>query len=211
MVFVRKKILSNEIKHHTLLHILTCAVIFLLIHILFGTGRLKKDTVLIITERFLPLMAVILLTPCFEYELEEGINEVISSKSVPIICTYFIRLIWRIVLYILLSLIYIYILKIKGSYMKFFSYAWESISIGLFLGSLGLLVSGSTSNLIVGYLVSLVYYLSQWIIGWKAFGIFYLFRIGKGLEPMILFNITISFILLSIVFLKKSVNGKLNV
>ena len=149
-------------------------------------------------------MAVILLTPCFEYELEEGINEVISSKSVPIICTYFIRLIWRIVLYILLSLIYIYILKIKGSYMKFFSYAWESISIGLFLGSLGLLVSGSTSNLIVGYLVSLV-------IGWKAFGIFYLFRIGKGLEPMILFNITISFILLSIVFLKKSVNGKLNV
>ena len=91
MIFTRSKILCNEIKHHTLFNVLPCFAVFLLIYILFGIEGLKKDTVLIIAERFLPLMAIILLTPCFEYELDKGINQVIRSKTTYIGEIYFIR------------------------------------------------------------------------------------------------------------------------
>jgi len=204
VVFTRSKILCNEIKHHTLLNVLTCFAVFLLIYILFGIEGLKKDTVLIIAERFLPLMAIILLTPCFEYELDKGINQVIRSKTIYIGETYFIRMIWRIVLYVLSTLMLMQFLKTQRAHMEFSLYTLESISIGLFLGSLGFLISGISSSLIGGYLVALVYYLIQWMPNLKMLGAFYLFRIGKNLEPMIELNIGIA-----LLFLISGLLGKL--
>ena len=203
MVFTKSKILCNEIKHHTLLNVLPCFTVFVLIYILFGIEGLKKDTVLIITERFLPLMAIILLTPCFEYELDRGINQVIRSKTTYIGQTYFIRMILRITLYLLLTLIFMQVLKTQRAYMEFSLYALESISIGLFLGSLGFLVSSFSSSLIGGYLAALVYYLVQWIPGWNILGNFYLFRIGKSLEPMIELNIGVALLFLVLGLLLK--------
>ena len=204
MVFTRSKILCNEIKHHTLLNVLPCFAVFLLIYILFGIEGLKKDTVLIIAERFLPLMAIILLTPCFEYELDKGINQVIRSKTIYIGETYFIRMIWRIALYVLSTLMFMQFLKTQRAHMEFSLYTLESISIGLFLGSLGFLISGISSSLIGGYLVALVYYLIQWMPNLNMLGAFYLFRIGKNLEPMIELNIGIA-----LLFLISGLLGKL--
>jgi len=204
VVFTRNKILCNEIKHHTLSNVLPCFAVFLLIYILFGIEGLKKDTVLIIAERFLPLMAIILLTPCFEYELDKGINQVIRSKTIYIGETYFIRMIWRIVLYVLSTLMLMQFLKTQRAHMEFSLYTLESISIGLFLGSLGFLISGISSSLIGGYLVALVYYLIQWMPNLKMLGAFYLFRIGKNLEPMIELNIGIT-----LLFLISGLLGKL--
>ena len=88
--------------------------------------------------------------------------------------------------------------------MEFSLYTLESISIGLFLGSLGFLISGISSSLIGGYLVALVYYLIQWMPNLKMLGAFYLFRIGKNLEPMIELNIGIA-----LLFLISGLLGKL--
>lgn len=203
MGFIRSKILNNEIKHHILLNVSLCFVIFLLIYIIFGINELKKDVVLIITERFLPLMAIILLTSCFECELDKGINEVIRSKTISIGEIYFMRLMLRIVVYILLSLIFMYVLKTKGAFVEYSSYALESISIGLLLGSLGVFISGISSSLVGGYFGPLMYYLIQWLGNWKRLGVFYLFRIGKGLEPMVQLNMGIALLFLSLGFLGK--------
>lgn len=193
-----KKILNNEIKHHILMSIISSIVVYLLIFILFGVVDLKKDIVLIIIERFLPLIGIILISPCFQYEMDSGIRDVIRSKSTSSLATYLIRLFLRIITYGMLTIIFIVLIKKTGSYVETGLYISQSLSIGLLLGSVGLLTFGISSSLIGSYLASIFYYLLSWIPNFKILGDFYLFRLRQGLEPKIWLNISLAILLIII-------------
>lgn len=192
------KILNNEIKHHVMIPVITCFLIYILIFILFGFAQLKKDIVIMIIERFLPLMAIILISPSFQYELDLGIHDVISSKSVNILITYLVRLLLRICAYVILTILLIELIKNAGSYVDTRLYFFQSFSIGLVLGSIGFLAFSISSSLIVSYLVPILYYLINWIPKSIFLGNFYLFRLGQGFEPKIGLNIFIALLLLVI-------------
>lgn len=132
-----KKNNKNEIKHHTYGPIITSFIVYLLIFVLFGLVELKKDIVIMIVERFLPLMGIILISPCFQYEMDYGIEDVIRSKSTGILTTYLIRLILRIFIYGMLTFLFIALIKITDSQVEMALYFFQSFSLGLLLGSLG--------------------------------------------------------------------------
>ena len=195
---VAKKILNNEIKNHILMSIISSIIVYLLIFIIFGVVDLKKDIVLIIIERFLPLMGIILISPCFQYEMDSGIRDVIRSKSTNSLATYLIRLFLRIITYGMLTIMFIVLIKETGSYVEMGLYISQSLSIGLLLGSVGLLTFGISSSLIGSYLASILYYLLGWIPNFKVLGDFYLFRLRQGLEPKIWLNISLAILLIII-------------
>ena len=193
-----RKIIKNEIKHHTYGPIITSFIVYLLIFVLFGLVELKKDIVIMIVERFLPLMGIILISPCFQYEMDYGIEDVIRSKSTGILTTYLIRLILRIFIYGMLTFLFIALIKITDSQVEMALYFFQSFSLGLLLVSLGFFAFGNSSNLIVVYIVPILYYLLNWMPNWKVLGDFYLFRLRYGLEPKIGLNIFIAIIFLTV-------------
>lgn len=198
------KIVRNEIKYHTIIPVILSHMIYILIFVLFGVVELKKDIVLMVIERFLPLMGIILISPCFEYEMDSGIKDIIRSKSTSILATYLVRLFLRILAYGILTILFIGLLKNTGSYLEMGLYISQSLSIGLLLGSIGLFAFGISLSLIGSYLAPLIYYLLNWMPNWKSLGDFYLFRLRQGLEPRIGLNIFLSILLFILgLYLKK--------
>ncbi len=195
---VARKIINNEIKHHIYSPIITSFIVYLLIFVLFGLVELKKDIVIMIVERFLPLMGIVLISPCFQYEMDYGIGDVIRSKSTSILTTYSLRLILRIFIYGVLTFLFIALIKVTDSQVEMVLYFFQSFSLGLLLGSLGFFAFGISSNLIGAYLVPILYYLLNWMPNWKALGDFYLFRLRYGLEPTIGLNIFIAIIFVTV-------------
>ncbi len=128
-----RKIIKNEIKHHTYGPIITSFIVYLLIFVLFGLVELKKDIVIMIVERFLPLMGIILISPCFQYEMDYGIEDVIRSKSTGILTTYLIRLILRIFIYGMLTFLFIALIKITDSQVEAESPLLSLIKFWMFL------------------------------------------------------------------------------
>lgn len=192
------KITKNEIKYHTITPVALALMIYILIFVLFGLVELKKDIVLMVIERFLPLMGIILISPCFEYEMDLGIRYIIRSRSTSILATYLVRLFLRIFAYGILTILFIGLLKNTGSYVEMELYISQSLSIGLLLGSLGFFTFGISLSLIGSYLAPIVYYLLSWMPNWKSLGVFYLFRLRQGLEPRIGLNIFLSIFLIII-------------
>lgn len=195
---VIKKIAANEIKQHTAVPVTLCFIIYILVFVLFGIVELKREIVLMIVENFLPLMGIILISPCFEYEMDLGINYIVRSKSTSILVIYLIRLFLRIFAYEVLTILFIWFLERTDSYVEMGLYIFQSLSIGLVLGAIGFFAFGVSLSLIGSYLVPIIYYMVNWMSKFKNLGVFYLFRLRQGLEPKIGLNILLSIFLIVI-------------
>lgn len=130
--------------------------------------------------------------------MDNGILQAVKSKKTSIELTYWIRLILRIFIYVLMTLIVFLIIKGNNGELLFQQYFLESISIGLLLGSIGFFVLAIANNIIYACFSSLGVYLLSWLPNWRTLGISYLFRMGKGLSPMVEFKCIIALVLLVI-------------
>lgn len=178
------KIVMTEFKTNLLPRIILSFFIILFAKILYGFNNLNEIESLLPLERFIPLIGLTLIMPILDPELDYNVYQVIKTRETSLIFVYIIRLIMALVIYSLFIVGTLYSMDRNGSMINYNSYFFQTLSIGLFLGSIGFMLIGVTQNKVYALLGSLSYYLINWFVSYNKLGYLYLFRLSRGLDPL---------------------------
>lgn len=163
--------------------ILSCIVIsivlLILVNLLVGTKYLDPITSAQLLERYVSLIGILLLTPMFFPEQDKDISEVVEAKYMSHLKIVFGRLILSLVVLAFLVSMMLLVLKIGECEFPYLKYLLGTCISALALGSLGFFGAGVTNNVIVGYMISLCYYILNHVLKEKL-GHFFLFSMGRG-------------------------------
>lgn len=172
------KILSVNLKHNFIPHLLIALVIALLTHGLFGIAALSAQEAAQPLEKMLSLTGIVLLTPVFLPEQNENIRDLIRSKRTDYLAVCAIRLIYSIFFLAVIIGIFAYMMLCRESDITLKHFV-SGFSSALFLGSIGFFFAGITQNTITGYMVSTIYYIANYSLK-KELKNFYLFSMSAG-------------------------------
>ena len=172
------RVLSVNLRHNFIPHFFFALVIAILTQALFGIASLDAREAAQPLEQLLSLAGTVLLTPIFLPEQNENIRDLVRSKRTDYLAVCFIRLLYSV----------FFLAVIIGAFTLFMQ-SCESVvtvrhffggfSSALFLGSLGFFFAGISQNTIVGYMVSLIYYIANFGLKDELKG-FYLFSMSAG-------------------------------
>ena len=172
------RILSVNLRHNFIPHLVIALVIAFLTQVLFGIASLDGREAAQPLERLLSLAGTVLLTPVFLPEQNENIRDLIRSKRTDYLAVCLIRLTYSI----------FFLAVIIGSFTVIMQYRECEVTIrhfvgglssALFLGSLGFFFAGISQNTIIGYMVSLIYYISNFALKDELKN-FFLFSMSAG-------------------------------
>lgn len=154
--------LKTELKHN-LKHTLFASLIILSItYFIFGLKNLDEVTQAMIVERFLPLMGIFTISILFYPEQKSTIKDILVMKNTSLVSIYLFRFFIRLLIYVLISAIYIMQLDKNVDFKVTLMILLHSISIGLVIGTSGLLTFSFTKNIFLALLVSIGLILIQW-------------------------------------------------
>lgn len=183
------EIAKVNLKYNALLSVMVSAVIIIITPMIFGTDNLDNMASAVPLEMFVSLVGIILLTPIFQPEQNEDINDIVSSKYISTSKIYLIRTAYSAI--ILTSLISLF-----GIYMKAQNCDVTPLLIigtlanAVFLGSLGMIFAAISNSTIIGYMIPMVYYALNFGMGSKL-GNYYLFSMSNlDFKPKIWLIIT---------------------
>ena len=172
------RILGINLRHNFLPHLLLALLITFLTPIIFGISSLNERESAQPLEMLLSLTGTVLLTPIFMPEQNENIRDLIRSKKIDYLAVCFIRLLYSVfflaVLFVGFTLV-IYYSESEITLRHFIG----GYSSALFLGALGFFCAGISKNSIVGYMVSMIYYISNFTMKDELKN-WYLFSMSAG-------------------------------
>ena len=172
------RVLSVNLRHNFMPHFVIALVIAFLTQIIFGIASLDAREAAQPLERLLSLAGAVLLTPIFLPEQNENICDLVRSKRTDYLAVCFIRLLYSVFFLALIIGAFTLVMRQSESAVTF-RHFFGGFSSAMFLGSLGFFFAGISRNTIVGYMVSLIYYIAN-------FGLkdelkdFYLFSMSAG-------------------------------
>lgn len=172
------EIAKTNLRHNSLLSIAVAAVLCLLVPLLIGTANLDQKSAAMPLEMFVSLIGIVLLTPVFQPEQNEEINDLVSSKYCSTEKVYLIRTVYSVVAAVLLIAIFTVYMKMRSCDVTLVM-ALGTAADAIFLGSIGMLTSALTGNTVIGYMPPLLYYALNIGMGPKL-GSFYLFSMVTG-------------------------------
>lgn len=152
------KILSVNLRHNFMPHLFIALMIAILTQVLFGIASLDAREAAQPLERLLSLAGPVLLTPIFLPEQNENIRDLIRSKRTDHLAVCVIRLIYSIFFLAVILGAFTYIMRCCESAVTAHHFA-GGFATALFLGALGFFFAGISQNTIVGYMVSVIYYI----------------------------------------------------
>lgn len=180
------RVVSSDVKHNFLIYYLAAAAVLLVTPVIFGLAELDRSMAALPLETTPPLMGLILLTPLLSPEQNEGILDTVRSKKTSRQLVTGLRVLFALaVLAILIAAL--------GGYMNYNSC---DVTLGMCegafagaaaLGALGFFSSALTDNVIVGYMVSIMYFLMNLFLKNKL-GRFCLMSMScniKGSKPVL--------------------------
>ena len=171
-------ILNVNLRHNFMPHFFMALVIAVLTQAMFGIASLDAREAAQPLERLLSLAGIVLITPIFLPEQNENIRDLVRSKRTDYLAVCFIRLLYSV----------FFLAVIIGGFTLVMQYSESAVtarhffggfSSALFLGSLGFFFAGIGQNTIVGYMVSLIYYIANFGLKDELKG-FYLFSMSAG-------------------------------
>ena len=154
--------------------VLLCLVTPLLI----GTANLDRNSSAMPLEMFISLIGIVLLTPVFQPEQNEEIDDLVSSKYCSTAKVHLIRIVYSAGIIALLICVFTVYMKLQSCDVALVL-ALGTIADAILLGSMGLLTSALTGNTVIGYMPPLLYYVLNIGRGPKL-GSFYLFSMITG-------------------------------
>ena len=172
------KILSVNLRHNFIPHLIIAVVIAFLTQVLFGIASLDAREAARPLEQMLSLVGTVLLTPIFLPEQNENIRDLVRSKSTDYLTVCFIRLLYSIFFLAVIIGTFTLVMQCSESEVTIRHFV-GGLSSALFLGSLGFFFAGISQNTIVGYMVSLIYYIANFGLKDELKG-FYLFSMSAG-------------------------------
>jgi len=172
-----------------------------LLPIFFGVKNLDPLSSTAVLEKGVSLIGLVVLVPLFFPEQDKNISEIAESKYTSMTCVYLIRLFLSIIMILLLTASFVMFMQHNNCDFNVVKYVFGTFSSTLFLGALGLLVYSITNNVIVGYLISVFYYIINYV-GSDKLKNFYLFSMSENSfkEKYYLFIAAIVMIVLSLLY-----------
>ncbi len=149
-----------------------------------------------VMEMYIAFTGILLLTPLFMPEQNREIWLLERSKATPLWQLYLIRILEAVVLLMMVVTVFVFLLKQGGSVFSVGSLWLGSFAEIFFLGSIGFFVSGITNQVILGYMVSVIYFMLN-IGGSKYLGKFALFQMMKGSYDFTALMLPTAFLLLA--------------
>lgn len=128
-----------------------------------------------VMEMFVIFVGILLLTPLFMPEQNREIWLLKKSKRMALWKEYLVRVFQAIVILALIVTVFIGILHLGNSEFQTIKLWIGSFCETCFLGSVGFCISGITNQVVLGYMVSVLYFIGN-IGGSKYFGKLALFR-----------------------------------
>lgn len=168
-------------RHNLLPHFLLALGFCLAAPLIMGVRNLDEVQVAKVVDMYVGFVGLILLVPLFMPDGNRDIRDLLTSKKTALTEVRLIRLMqaWLAVLLLLL----LFLLGLAGGGCKFcFSRCLlAAVADCAALGGLGIFAYGITDQLVAGYLLPLIYYLSSLGAGKKYMGVLWLFGFsGSG-------------------------------
>lgn len=140
-------------------------------------GPLESAKVL---EYYLVFLGVILLPPVFLPEQNREIRDLTDSKYTGAWVVYGIRVLEA--LGALMALLALYMAAMKGGNCQFdFGKLYlGTLATMVFLGGMGILLYALTDQVVIGYMIPILYYILCISAGSDKLGMFYLFSMSQG-------------------------------
>ncbi|MDE6502454.1 MAG: hypothetical protein K2L10_10255 [Ruminococcus sp.] len=200
-----RKILSVNLKYNFLPHFILAIAVAVLTPVVFSISTLDARNSAQPLEMLLLFTGTILLTPIFLPEQNPEVRDVIRSKKTDYLIVCMIRVMYSIVAIMLITGIFILIMKHNECDVTFRHFIGGFAS-ALFIGTAGFTVAGLSNSISAGYMTSMVYYSAN--IGLKdKLGIFYLFSMSSGEDfknKYLLILLSLIIITTVFIYLKKS-------
>lgn len=170
---------SSFIRRHYIPHLLL-TFLFCCISGFFASFRnLDASQAAKVMEMYVAFTGIFLFTPLFMPEQNKEIWLLEKSKGMDLWKLYLIRILQAIVLLVIVITIFIQVMKQGNSQFSFEKLWLGSFCEIFFLGSIGFFVSGITNQVVLGYMISVIYFISNIGVS-KYLGHFALFQMMKG-------------------------------
>lgn len=175
------EIIKVNLRHHFPAPFLSAVCIMTLTILLFPVAALRGEDVSKPLEYLMPFLGAALLTPVFLPEQDCGIGDVVKSKKISGAAVYMVRLLYSVTALTAFIVLFTGLMYLNECEVRWV-HLYGGVYSALFMGSIGFMVSGVSGNTIAGYMAVFIYYLACFGLK-KQLGVFWLFRMSKGLRP----------------------------
>lgn len=199
-------IIKNNLKL-LMLHNVLALVLLIIIPAVFSIKNLMQGEVIYITERYISLIGIILLTPITLAEDNKYIKELLLSKKISLNFIWFQRSINQLVILSILIVFSIFVFKCNHCELSNTRVFYITFANGVFLGGLGIFSYAITNQWIMGYVIPLCYYVLNLVFKENKFmKVLSIFSVENHsiVEKHLLLLVGMSCIIFSLLFLEKS-------
>ncbi len=199
------RIAAVNLKHNTFPHLMLALVITLITPAAFGISSLDPRESAQPLEMFLSLTGTALLTPVFMPEQNENIRSLVRSKRTDYLSVCLIRTAYSVAF---LAVIFGVFAVIFGVFTVIMHSCESDVTVrhfiggfasAVFLGSLGFFFSGAAGSCTAGYMVSIMYYICNFMLKDDLKSL-YLFSMSSGSFEEKYFLLLCSAVLLALTF-----------
>lgn len=162
-------------KHNLSMPIFLCILLLVVSPLFLGIENLSEIETAKVLEFYVVFISVIILPTVFLPEQDRDIRDLLLSKYMSMAKVYSIRIMQAFISLMLLLGIYMCILKAGNCEFLFGKLYMGELATMLFLGGMGVFFYALSDQVIVGYMVPLLYYIVNLMISIKRIGVFYLF------------------------------------
>lgn len=170
---------SNFLRRQYLPHLLITLLLCIMSGFFVSFQNLSPEQAAKVMEMFVIFTGILLFTPLFMPEQNREIWLLEKSKQTPLWQLYLVRILEALVLLAVIVTVFIGVLSLGNSEFEAGKLWLGSFAEILFLGAVGFCVSGITNQVVLGYMVSVLYFVGN-IGGSKYFGKLALFQMMKG-------------------------------
>ncbi len=174
-----------NLKYHLSRHLLIAAAFLVMSPLLISVRNLEPAQTAQSLEMYAALIGIILLVPIFLPDQDKNIRDLTAAKYTPPLKVQMVRLAESFIFLVLLLGAFTLYLKTGGCEFPVLEMYAGVLSEALFLGGLGIAAYGLSDNVIIGYMIPIVYYAVNFS-GDKYLKNFYLFSMMQDrYEPKI--------------------------
>ena len=167
-------------KHNLWIPFLICILLLIVSPLFLGIENLTEPETAKVLEYYAVFISIILLPAVFLPEQDKDIRDLLSSKYMPVAKLYGIRMTQAIIYLMLLLGIYMCVLKAGNCEFAFLKLYMGELATIVFLGGMGIFFYALTDQVVVGYMIPLLYYMLNITISPNKIKVFYLFSMSMG-------------------------------
>lgn len=167
-------------KHNLWIPFLICILLLIVSPLFLGIENLTEPETAKVLEYYAVFISIILLPAVFLPEQDKDIRDLLSSKYMPVAKLYGIRMTQAIIYLMLLLGIYMCVLKAGNCEFAFLKLYMGELATMVFLGGMGIFFYALTDQVVVGYMIPLLYYMLNITISPNKIKELYLFSMSIG-------------------------------